>query len=91
MPSIDPLSVSLIVDVSTLVLLWAVLPNTKAESESIFKLAFVDGAIIPGVGAPAFRLAVGVDPFVAIAVVEEFDAFAMFISVFDVSVVLRES
>jgi hypothetical protein len=87
-PVIGALSVAFVVDVCSFVLFGSVLPHAIAKAESIFELSPVERAVVPGVGALSFWLAVGVHSLVAIAVEEEFDTLSVFVAVLDVAVVL---
>lgn len=58
LPSIDPFTISFVVDIGPLILLSPKLPNSIPESESVLEFSLVDRPVAPSIGSAAFWFAI---------------------------------
>ena len=89
-PLVYSFTISLIIDISSLVFLCSVLPHSIPKSQSIFKLPLIYWSIAPCIGTLTLRLAIWVHSIVPIPVIEQLHTLTMFIPIFDIPIVLRK-
>ena len=89
-PSIDTFPISLVIYVSPFIFFRPILPDSITKPQPIFEFSLVNRSITPSISALTLRFSIWIHAFVSIPIVEELNSLTVLVSIFDISIVLRQ-